>query len=51
MTITDYRCRFGVSLRSFRRDIALLREAGLYIDTATPGTYRMVCFVFDTDHA
>ncbi len=51
VTITDYRCRFGVSLRSFRRDIALLREAGLYIDTATPGTYRMVCFVFDTDHA
>ncbi len=50
VTIADYRRRFGVSLRSFRRDIALLREAGLYIDAA-PGNYRMLCFLYDADHA
>jgi len=49
VTIDDYRRRFGVSLRSFRRDIALLREAGLYIDPATHGSYRMLCFLADAD--
>ena len=51
VTLADYQRRFGVSLRSFRRDIALLREAGLYIDTATPGNYRLLCFLFEADHA
>jgi DNA-binding transcriptional ArsR family regulator len=49
VTIADYRRRFGVSLRSFRRDLALLREAGFYLETATAGHYRMVCFARDYD--
>src|SRR6202011_5380007 len=44
VTIADYRRRFGVSLRSFRRDLALIREAGFYLEAAAAGTYRMVCF-------
>jgi hypothetical protein len=51
VAIADYRRRFGVSLRSFHRDIALLREAGLYIDTVATGNYRMLCFLMDADHA
>jgi len=47
--IADYQRRFGMSVRSFRRDIALLRNAGLYIDTAGGGDYRMLCFLADAD--
>ncbi|HEV2643097.1 MAG TPA: hypothetical protein VGT98_10335 [Candidatus Elarobacter sp.] len=49
MTIADYQRRFGVSLRSFRRDLALVREAGFYLETATTGHYRMVSFMRDFD--
>jgi DNA-binding transcriptional ArsR family regulator len=49
VTIEEYRRRFGVSLRSFHRDLALLREAGFYLEAAVAGTYRMVCFVRDSD--
>ena len=28
----DYRARFGASVRTFRRDIAALRDAGVYVD-------------------
>jgi hypothetical protein len=49
VTITDYQRRFGVSLRSFRRDVALLREAGFYLETAAAGDYRMVGFARDFD--
>ena len=49
VTIAEYRRRFGVSVRSFRRDLALLREAGLYLEPATAGTYRMICFARDND--
>jgi len=49
VTIAGYRRRFGVSLRSFRRDLALLRQAGFYLETATAGDYRMVCFMRDAD--
>jgi hypothetical protein len=51
VTLADYQHRFGVSLRSFHRDIALLRQAGLHIDYAPDGIYRLVCFLFDADHA
>ena len=51
VTIAAYRRRFGVSLRSFRRDLALLREAGFYLETAAAGDYRMVCFMHDSDGA
>ena len=49
VTIADYRRRFGVSLRSFRRDLALIREAGFYLEAAAAGTYRMVCFAREND--
>jgi hypothetical protein len=49
--IEDYRRRFGMSVRSFRRDVALLRNAGMYIDTAGDGDYRMLCFLMDSDLA
>jgi hypothetical protein len=51
VTVADYRLRFGVSLRSFRRDIALLRQAGFQVESSLDGTYRVLCFVFDADHA
>ena len=49
VTIADYQRRFGVSLRSFRRDVALLREAGFYLETIAAEQYRMLCFDRDSD--
>jgi hypothetical protein len=49
VTIADYRRRFGVSVRSFRRDVALLRQAGFHLETIAVGDYRMVCFDLDSD--
>ena len=49
VTISDYRRPFGVSLRSFRRDVALLRQAGFYLETTSAGNYRMLSFVVDSD--
>jgi len=49
VTIADYRGRFGVSLRSFRRDVALLREAGFYLETIATDQYRMLCFDRNSD--
>ena len=49
VTIADYRRRFGVSLRSFRRDVALLREAGFYLETIAKNQYRMLSFDRDSD--
>jgi hypothetical protein len=49
VSIADYRRRFGVSLRSFRRDVALLRQAGFYLETTAPGDYRMLSFMLDSD--
>ena len=49
VTIADYQRRFGVSLRSFRRDLALVREAGFYLETAATGHYHMVSFMRDFD--
>ncbi len=49
VTIADYQRRFGVSLRSFRRDVALLREAGFYLETIAANNYRMLCFDRDSD--
>lgn len=46
----SYHRRFGTQVRTFYRDIAALRDAGLYIDAA-PDTYRMVCFIPDVDAA
>jgi len=46
-----YRRRFDVSLRSFHRDLALVRQAGFYLETAAAGDYRMVCFMRDLDGA
>jgi hypothetical protein len=49
VTIADYQRRFGVSLRSFRRDVALLRQAGFYLETTAANNYRMLCFDRDSD--
>jgi len=49
VTIADYQRRFGVSLRSFRRDVALLRQAGFYLETTAANNYRMLCFERDSD--
>ncbi|MDB5070235.1 MAG: hypothetical protein JWM87_1346 [Candidatus Eremiobacteraeota bacterium] len=51
VTIADYRRRFGVSVRSFHRDVALLRQAGFYIDADLQGGYRMLSFLADADCA
>jgi biotin operon repressor len=49
VTLQDYRNRFGVSLRSFRRDIATIRDAGLYLDADPDDGYRFICFRPDSD--
>jgi hypothetical protein len=49
VTVQLYKRRFGVSLRSFRRDIANIRDAGLYLDTGQTGDYCMLYFSSDTD--
>ena len=49
VTIADYRRRFGVSLRSFHRDVALLREAGFYLETIAANQYRMLSFDRNAD--
>lgn len=49
VTIDLYRRRFRVSLRTFRRDIANVRDAGMYLDADPFGDYRMVCFCSDSD--
>lgn len=44
-----YRQRFGVSLRTFRRDINFLRDAGAYLDCVRDNGYRLTCFFADAD--
>lgn len=50
VSFDSYRRRFDSSLRTFRRDMAALRNAGLYID-AKPNDYRMTCFRSEADAA
>lgn len=38
-----YRERFAASPRTFFRDLAALRDAGIYLETDESG-YRMLCF-------
>ena len=49
VTVQLYKRRFGVSLRSFRRDIANIRDAGVYLDTGPAGDYCLLYFSSDTD--
>lgn len=51
VTVDQYRRRFGTSVRSFHRDIGILREAGFEIAPIQPHTYRTICFTFDSDQA
>jgi biotin operon repressor len=51
VSIEDYRRRFGMSLRSFHRDVDVLRQAGFEIEPVMKRTYRMVCFTADSDCA
>lgn len=46
-----YEQRFGRSIRSFHRDMAALRDAGLYLDSERSGEYRMLCFNADREAA
>jgi predicted DNA-binding transcriptional regulator YafY len=39
----SYRERFAASPRTFFRDIAALRDAGIYVEVDGSG-YRMLCF-------
>jgi hypothetical protein len=49
VSLKDYRNRFGVSLRSFRRDIAAIRDAGMYLGADPEDGYRFICFRPDSD--
>ncbi len=49
VTVQLYKRRFGVSLRSFRRDIANIRDAGIFLDADPAGDYRMLYFSSDSD--
>jgi predicted HTH transcriptional regulator len=49
VTARLYKRRFGVSLRSFRRDIANIRDAGVYLDADQGGDYRLLYFSADSD--
>ena len=51
VSIDDYRRRFAMSIRSFHRDVGILRQAGFEIEPLKKSTYRMVCFTFDSDYA
>jgi len=46
----SYRERFAASPRTFFRDIAALRDAGIYLEANYTG-YRMVCFRSDREAA
>jgi len=39
-----YAERFGRSQRSFYRDLATLRDAGMYLEDDVQGEYRLLCF-------
>ena len=49
VTLQIYTSRFGLSVRSFRRDIANIRDAGVYLDADPAGDYRMRYFSPDAD--
>ena len=49
VTAQLYKRRFGVSLRSFRRDIANIRDAGGYLDAGPAGDYCLLYFSPDSD--
>jgi predicted DNA-binding transcriptional regulator YafY len=50
VSFDSYCERFGTSVRTFRRDIAALRDAGLCVD-ACGGGYRLVCFRAEAEAA
>ena len=47
ISLPVYQARFARSVRSYRRDLAVLREAGLYLDSDGHGHFRLVCFRAD----
>jgi predicted DNA-binding transcriptional regulator YafY len=49
VTVQDYQSRFGVALSSFRRDVAALRDAGMYIEADPHAGYRLICFRPESD--
>lgn len=51
VSFDEYHERFGRAMRSYRRDITRLREAGLYLDVAQPRGHRLRCFRADLEAA
>jgi len=49
VTVQLYKNRFGVSVRSFRRDMANIRDAGIFLDADPAGDYRMLYFSSDAE--
>ena len=49
VTVQLCKRRFGVSVRSFRRDIANIRDAGVYLDAGPTGDYCLLYFSSETD--
>jgi len=43
--------RFGRSQRSFYRDLAALRDAGMYLEDDVHGEYRLLCFCAEREAA
>jgi biotin operon repressor len=44
VSIERYRDRFGVSVRSFHRDMAALRDAGMYLELHPTRGYKLLYF-------
>ena|ERR1700682_3896100 len=48
-TLAHYCRRFGVSPRSFRRDLRRMRRAGLELESMFYGDYRTLFWLMDTE--
>jgi hypothetical protein len=44
VTIDEYRGRFGASLRTFHRDLTVLRDAGMYLEPHPIRGYKLLYF-------
>jgi biotin operon repressor len=49
VTMERYRERFGMSVRSFHRDMAVLRDAGMYLEWHPTRGYKLLYFGGDVE--
>jgi len=49
VSIEQYRARFGVSLRTFHRDLTVLRDAGMYLEPHPTRGYKLLYFGADVE--